>query len=238
MYGWRARLGILTPSLNTVTEPEFKLMTPEGVSCHYQKFAFTGGGLEGLKRLEKLVPDASELISHCQPAAVTMCCTGGSFAGGHGYDQIIINKMKERNGNLPTTTTSTSVIDALRKLKVNKISMAVPYLEEIAQVEKKFFEDYGIQVVKMKWLGKDGFEISEIPYETVYNLAKEVDKPESEAIFISCVTLHTIKIIEVLEHDLRKPIITSNQATMWNLLKLAGVNEKIEGYGQLLKQGI
>ena len=69
-------------------------------------------------------------------------------------------------------------------------------------------------------------------------MAKEVAHPESEAIFISCVTLHTIEIIEALEHDLGKPIITSNQVTMWNLLKLAGVNEKIEGYGQLLKQGI
>ena len=57
MYGWRARLGIILPSGNIVTEPEFNLMTPEGVSCHYQRFALASGGLENLKELEELILD-------------------------------------------------------------------------------------------------------------------------------------------------------------------------------------
>jgi len=237
MYGWRARLGIITPSANIVTEPEFKLMTPEGVSCHYHKFTFTGGGVEALKKLEKLVPDAAELISHIRPSAMTMCCTGGSFAGGYGYDKMLIQKMKEKNGNLPTTTTSTSMIDAFNKLGIRKVSMAVPYLEEVAMAEKKFVEDHGIQVLNIKWLNlQDAIEIAAVPKETVYSLASEADEPESEAVFISCVALHTIEVIEELEHDLKKPVISSNQATMWNLLRLANVNEKIEGYGQLLSK--
>ena len=237
MYGWRARLGIITPSANIVTEPEFKLMTPEGVSCHYQKFAFTGGGIEALKKLEKLVPDAAELIAHIRPSAVAMCCTGASFAGGYGYDKMLIQKMKEKNGNLPTTTTSTSMIDAFNKLGIRKVSMAVPNLEEVAMAEKKFVEDHGIQVLNIKWLDlQDVLEIAAVPRETVYSLASEADESGSEAIFISCVALHTIEVIEELERDLKKPVISSNQATMWNLLRLANVSEKIEGYGQLLSK--
>lgn len=60
-----------------------------------------------------------------------------------------------------------------------------------------------------------------------------VDDPESEALFISCTNLHTIEIIEKLENDLHKPVITSNQATTWNILRLAGIDDKIQGYGQL-----
>lgn len=237
MYGWRARLGIITPSANIVTEPEFNLMTPEGVSCHYQKFAFIGGGVESLKKLEKLVPDAAELISHARPSAVAMCCTGGSFAGGYGYDQMLIQKMKEKNGNVPTTTSSTSMIEAFKKLGVRKVSLAVPYLEEVAMAEKKFIEDHGIQVLNIKWLNlQDAIEIAAVPQETVYRLASEVHKPESEAIFISCIALHTIEVIGKLEYDLKKPVISSNQATMWHLLRLANINDKIEGYGQLLSQ--
>jgi len=237
MYGWRARLGIITPSANLAAEPEFELMTPEGVACYYQRFAFTGGGVEALKNLEKLVPDAAELVSHVRPSAIAMCCTGGSFVGGYGYDQILIQKMKERNGNLPTTTTSTSMIDAFNRLGVKKVSMAVPYLEEVAKAEKKFVEDHGIQVLNIKWLNlEDAVEISEVSKETVYKLASAVNEPESEAIFISCVALHTIEVIEALEHDLEKPVITSNQVTMWNLLRLANVNEKIDGFGQLLSK--
>jgi len=237
MYGWRARLGILTPSANVVTEPEFELMRPEGVSCHYQKFHFTGGGVEDLRNLEKVVPDAAELISHAGLAAVAMCCTGGSFAGGYGYDKMLIQKMQDRNGNLPTTTTSTAMIDAFNELGIKKVSMAVPYLEEVAMTEKKFIEDHGIQVLNIEWLSvPDALEDAAISSETVYNLAKEVDEAESDAILISCVALHTIEIIEALECDLKKPVITSNQVTMWKLLRLANVNERTEGFGRLLSE--
>jgi maleate cis-trans isomerase len=235
MYGWRARLGIITPSSNIVTEPEFKLITPTGVSCHYQKFAFIGGGVEALKGLERLVPDAAELISHVRPSAVAMCCTGGSFAGGLGYDQLLIRKMKERNGNVPTTTSSTAMIEAFKTLGVKEVSLAVPYLEEVAMAEKKFVEDHGIKVVSIKWLGlQDSIEIASVPPEVVYNLACQVNESETEAVFLSCIAMHTIGVIEKLESDLQKPVISSNQVTMWHLLRIAHINERIEGYGQLL----
>ena len=234
MYGWRARLGILVPSGIVITEPEFKLMTPEGVSCHYHRIAFLGGGLENLKKVEEGLEDATKLILHVRPSAIAMAGTGVSFVGGYGYDQVLIQKMKEINGNLPTTTTSTSVIDAFSKLGISKVSMAMPYIEEVARAAVKFVVDSGIQVINAKWLNRKA--ISDSSKETVYRLAREVDEPESEAIFIPCVGWPTIEVIEKLEYDLQKPVITSNQATMWNLLRLANVNDKIEGYGQLLSR--
>ena len=241
MYGWRARLGILVPSGIVAVEPEFGLMSPEGVSCHYHRFTFTGGGsneevIRGLKKVEEFIADASEVISHVLPSVVAMTGTGCSFIGGWGYDQILIKKIQERTGNLPTTTTSTSVIDAFKKMGITKVSIAMPYIEEVSRAAVKFMEDGGIKVLKAKWLNKTGFDIAEVSKETLYNLCREVNRPESEAIFISCVNLHTIEIIEKLEHDLEKPVITSNQATMWNLLRLANINDKIEGYGQLLSK--
>ena len=239
MYGWRARLGILVPSGIIALEPEFRLMTPEGVSCHYHRFKFSGGKSEGevLKRLrdaQEFIADASEIITHVRPAVVAMAGTGVSFIGGYGYDQILITKMKERNGNLPTTTTSTSVLDAFRKLGIKKVSMAMPYVEQVSRTAQKFVEDNGVKVLKAKWLNKAGTDIAEVSKETLYHLAREVDDQESQAIFISCIGLHTIEIIEKLENDLQKPVITSNQATMWNMLRLANINDRIQGYGQLL----
>ncbi len=236
MYGWRARLGVVIPAIILPIEPEFELMRPNGVSCHFQRFHFDGGGLEGLKAIETVVADAAGMVSLVRPTAVAMCCTGGSFAGGYGYDRKLIKKMQEKNGNLPTTTASTSVIDALKVMNVKNISMAVPYIQEIADVERKFIEDHGIHVNNMNNLGIDGFDMNEVPYETVYDLAKESNHPESEAIFISCVGLHTVEIIEALETDLQKPIVTSNQACMWNLLRMANIREKILGFGKLLSE--
>jgi len=239
MYGWRARLGILVPSGIIAIEPEFRLMTPEGVSCHYHRFKFSGGNSEGevVKRLrdaQEFIADASEIITHVRPAVVAMAGTGVSFIGGYGYDQMLIRKMKERNGNLPTTTTSTSVLDAFRKLGIKKVSMAMPYVEQVSRTAQKFVEDNGVKVLKAKWLNKAGTDIAEVSKETLYHLAREVDDQESQAIFISCIALHTLEIIEKLENDLQKPVITSNQATMWNMLRLANINDRIQGYGQLL----
>jgi maleate cis-trans isomerase len=70
---------------------------------------------------------------------------------------------------------------------------------------------------------------------SAYISAKEVDVPEAEAIFISCTAWRTIEIIELLEKDLGKPVITSNQATMWAILKKMGIRG-VEGYGKLLRE--
>jgi len=242
MYGWRARLGVLVPSGIIAIEPEFRLVTPDGVSCHYHRFNFSGAGRDDeelvarLKKAEDYVADAAALICDVRPAVVAMTGTGVSFINGYGHDQRLIRKMMERNGNLPTTTTSTSVIAALNKMGIKKVSVAMPYVEAVARAAAKFVADSGIQVLEAKWLGKSGFDIAEVTPETVYQLAKEVDKPESGAVFISCTNLHTFEVIDKLEQDLQKPIITSNQATVWNMLRMAGVNDRIEGYGQLLSK--
>ena len=235
MYGWRARLAVLTPSANVITEPEFELMVPEGVTCHYQKFHFTGGGVEDLKNLEKLVPDAGELLSHARPDAMAMCCTGGSFAGGVGYDQKMIQKMQDRNGGLPTTTSSTAMIEAFQVLGVKRVAMVVPYLQEVAMAEKRFIEGHGIEVRNLKWLSMPGaLDNGAISQETLVRLAKAVNDDTCDAVLLSCVAMPTVEIIDALECDLKKPVVTSNQATMWKLLRLAGVKEKCSGFGKLL----
>ena len=233
MYGWRARLGVLVPSFILATEPEFNEMTPQGVACHYHRIAFEGGGIDNLKKVKEGLEDATKLIMHVRPAAMAMTGTGVSFAGGYGYDQQMIEQMKAINGNLPTTTTSSSVIDAFHRLGVKKVSMAMPYIEEVALAAVKFVEESGIEVLHKKWLAQPP---SAVPRETVYKLALEVDDPESDAMFLPCTGWHTIEVIEKLEWALQKPVISSNQATLWNLLRLANINDKIEGYGQLLSK--
>ena len=125
------------------------------------------------------------------------------------------------------------VIVASGSMSVKKVSMAMPYGEEVALAAVKFVEESGIEVLSKKWLAQSP---STVPRETVYNLALEVDDPGSEAMFLPCVGWHTIEVIEKLEWALQKPVISSNQATMWNLLRLANINDKIEGYGQLLSK--
>jgi maleate cis-trans isomerase len=241
MYGWRARLGVLVPSGIVAIEPEFALVVPAGVACHYHRFKFTGGGKTGdvLADLEQAgdhIAAAAALITDVRPAAVAMAGTGVSFIGGYGYDLALIEKMRARNGHLPTTTTSTAVIAALKSMGIRKVSLALPYIEEVARAAAGFVADNGIEVVKSRWLGKTGWAIAEIPDEETMALAEDVDTPESDAVFISCTDLHTLAFIEELENRLGKPVVSSNQATIWQLLRLAGIDDRITGYGRLLAE--
>ena len=240
MYGWRARLGIVGGG---VAEGDFPRMIPDGVALYFQKFPMHNPKgrvtcVEDLKQPVNVFADAAELLSRVRPDAMTLNGTGLSFCGGYGYDKMIIEKMKEKNGNIPTTTSSTSVVNAVNKMGIRKVSLAMPYLEDVAKTALKFFTDNGLQILKYKWLGlpTEVKRMGDVSKEEVYHLARDVDDTHSEAVIISCVELNAIDVIQPLECDLQKPVITSNQATIWNLLRMAGVNEKIQGFGQLLSR--
>jgi len=241
MYGWRARLGVLVPSGNIVTEPEFNRVVPEGVTCHYHRFAFTGDGrnqdvMGGVRAAAENIAGAAAMVGAARPSVIAMTGTAVTFIGGGGYDLKLIEEMRRRTGDIPVTTTSTSVIDAFHRLGAARVSVAMPYIEEVARALIRFIEDNGIPVLKYQWLDKRGFEISEVSGETLRRLAAEVDTPESEAVLISCTSLHTFEVIEDIERELKKPVVTSNQATLWNMLRLAGIEDKIEGYGRLFSR--
>lgn len=69
----------------------------------------------------------------------------------------------------------------------------------------------------------------------IKDFARSIDRPEAEAIFVSCSALRSLDVLEDLEQDAGKPVVTSNQAMIWETLRLAGVDDKIEGYGKLLR---
>jgi maleate isomerase len=143
--------------------------------------------------------------------------------------------MKANNGGIPTTTASTAAVDALKALGVSKISLATPYPEALTKVQENFLRGNGLEVLHSTWIREKTGLSSELGPEKVHGLALEANWKESEAVFISCVTLHTAKLIQTLEKELMKPVITSSQVTMWRLLRLAGVNAKLKGFGQLFQ---
>ena len=236
-------MGVLIPSGITILEGDLILMAPEGVSCHYHRYRFTGGKpgdekdvMEGLRKAGDYIVDATELILHARPSVIVFGGTGTSFIGGHGHDQKLIDTMQKISGGLPATTTSTAMIKALKTVGAQKISVATPYVEGATKAAVNFIEAHGIEVVEVKWLGLAGPDISATNKETAYQLVKSVDRDESDAIFISCIDFDVLGIIQTLETDLGKPVITSNQATMWDMLRLAGIKDPIKGFGRLLSE--
>lgn len=233
MYGWKAMIGLILPSLNGIMEPELNAMAPEGVSVHATRLLLPSGpSLEDLKKMAEGTESAAELLASAGVNIIAYACTSGSLVGGAGWDKKLINRI-EKAIPLPATTTSTAVIRACRELGVSKVALATPYDEATNQVEKEFLETHDIEVVNMKGLNLHGDELRKAPPETTYNLTCEVDTDKADAVFISCTGFKTITIIEKLEQKLGKLVFSSNTATMWDVLKKLGVTEALKGYGKL-----
>jgi len=236
MYGWRVRIGILVVASDTTCESELHTIAPEGVSIHTSRMAFPGAvTAETVGKLADEAENAAELLIPAAVNVIAFCCTSGSFIKGAGWDREIIKKIERRFPSVIVTTTSTAVLEAFKVLEIKKVAVATPYIDEVNAALKKFLEIEKFPVVSIEGLRiKEDLETNKQPPEVAYNLARKVNVPEADGVFISCTSFRTFDIIETLERDLRKPVVTSNQATIWDALKKADVHGPIKGYGKLL----
>jgi maleate cis-trans isomerase len=126
-----------------------------------------------------------------------------------------------------------AVAAALQKLKVERVALGAPYSADTTAQGKAHLEAYGFRVVAHDNL-KGVTNIYDETAERAYRLARSVDRPEAQAVFLSGTGMPTLTVLETPETDLGKPVISSNLAMMWHALRLAGVGAKVAGYGRLL----
>jgi maleate isomerase len=206
-------------------------MAPEGVSIHSSRIAHTDDSEESLLHMVEVAPDAAELLAHANVNAICFGCTGASFLK-TGLDQEIIKTM-EGATKTPSTTTSTAINDALSSLGIKSVAIASPYSESTNERLAEFLVYSGFKVVSQK--GLDVECPAFLPPENAYRVATDANCDEADAILISCTNFRSLEVIEQLEKDLGKPVISSNTASMWKLMQLAGATDTIPGAGKLFQ---
>ncbi len=233
MYGWRGRIGLMVPTGNSVMEPEFQRMAPDGVTAHASRVYLKDVTPESLRAMEDGVERSAIDAASVRVGVLAFGCTSGSFVGGKGYDGRLIKTMEDATG-VPATTTSTAVIRALEAFGVSRVALATPYTDEVTELEVKFLQDEGFEVTNWKGGGIVGVaDIQDCPPEVSDRRARQVDSDRAEAVFISCTGFRTIENLEKLEADLGKPVISSNQATFADSLRILGVDDVAPGFGGL-----
>ncbi len=236
MYGWRGRIGLIVPSVNTVIEPEFYKMVPGGIGVYATRVKNAKATPEDLLRMSGFIGRAAEELSTANVDVIAYGCTSGSLVKGVQWEKDLCGKIEKLTG-VPAITTSGAVIQALRVTGISKLVVATPYPEELNILEKRFLEQNNIKVLNIRGLGiMEAVKIGERSPEFVYRFARDVFVPKAEGIFISCTNLRTIEIIERLENDIGRPVITSNQTTFWASLRKIGCREPVKGYGRLLRE--
>jgi len=145
-------------------------------------------------------------------------CTTGSLVHGPGYDEDIEARLEAEAG-VPAVATAASIKRAFDVLDVDSVAVTTPYIEDLNRREAEFLEAAGYDVVAIDGLGlSSNTEIGAQDPQTAADAARNVDDPDADAVFISCTNYRTFDIIPELERELDKPVVTSNQATLWDAL--------------------
>jgi maleate isomerase len=236
-YGDRLRAGIIVPSGNPVAEPEIRAMLPEGVTGLITRLALRGSSDRELMAMLDGLEDAARLVADAGVATVVFHCTAAStFAPELGGE---IRARIERASGVPAFATSDALAAAFPALGATRIALLTPYNDAVHTREIAFLDGLGVEVVADANLGLEtNAEMARLsPDEllawAVGRMAAHADAAV-DAVFLSCTALRSAGIVAALEAQGGRPVVTSNQAMVWHLLRTNGVTTPRPGFGRLL----
>jgi maleate cis-trans isomerase len=227
------RVGMIVPSVNAVIEPDYARLGLAGITFHASRVMLRETTPEGLREMNAGVAQAAELIASVTPDVVAFACTSGSFIDG---EAALAHQLEtlERIVGCPVVATSRCIVQSLQALGIRRVALATPYLDSVNEAERAFLESHGFEVVRIEGMGLSGKAIREVTPDTVAELVRRADVPEAEAVFVSCTDFRALEIAGSMEAELGKPVLTSNQVTLWGILRALGLSASIPGYGGLL----
>ncbi|MEV6321721.1 Asp/Glu/hydantoin racemase [Nocardia sp. NPDC051787] len=212
-------IGIIAP-FDLALERELWRWAPLEVSLHLARTPYEPVPVS--LEMAELVSDAAHLtaatrnVLHVEPEVVAYLCTSGSFIKGLAYEKSLRETIC-RAGAQDAVTTSGALLEAIRHLRLTRISVLTPYDEILTHKLHEFLAEAGCAVARSDHLGLGG-GIWKVSYRTIAERIAGADDPTAQAVFVSCTNLPTYDVIEPLEQALGKPVLTANQLTMWACL--------------------
>ena len=232
-YGTRARIGVLLPSTNTASEPQFHAFAPPGVTFHITRLQLVSSDEADVLAMADRAEEGAALLAQANVDLIVFHCTAATTYY-EGADDEIVERINKLTG-LPVTTTSKSVVAALERLQARKIVLATPYPPHINQREVEFLARAGFEVVHETGMGiHDGFEMFNPTPQEWHRYVIEHRRAEADAYFVSFAAIRATDVIESLEAELDRPVVTSNSAVVWHSLQSVGATDPIPAFGKLL----
>lgn len=217
-------VGVIAP-FDLALDRELWRWAPENVSLYLTRTAFVpvpvSVEMASLISDEAAVHSATRDLLSPEPDVVVYACNSGSFVNGAAGERGLVNVMLEA-GAPAAVTTSGALVQALEALGVHRLATATPYVDSVSERLEGFLNEHGVEVVRQVGLGLTG-QIWKVSYRDVVEIVRSADRPEAEAMFISCTNLPTYDIIGPLEQELGKPVLTANQVTIWAALRTMGL---------------
>ncbi len=230
----QASIGLIIPSGNRLTEPQFNQYLPSGVGAHVTRLRMTGKFRKPLAELQRPLIEAAEALSDLQPSLIVFHCTANSMESGLAHEKAIVDIIEQASG-CPTITTAQALTQAFDRVGIKKLVLISPYVQATNQLEVNYLSETGYTVLHEKGLALESQAYSTITPEEWKNVVKENLRAEADGYFLSCTNTRMIEAVADLENELGKPVVNSNQATIWACLKKLGINHSDPRLGRLFQ---
>src|SRR5262245_16055264 len=189
-------------------------------------------------RMNAEIESGARYLATARVDAISYGCTTGSFFKGPGWDREMI-ALIERTAEVPALATSPSVVEALRFFGARRISVATPYPEWNNQRLRAYLALQGFEVLNLEAeptaarAGNQG--INDQDPSVVADFAARACRPEADALLCSCTAWRSVEAAEEIERRTGRPVVTSNQASIWMTLRRLGHTAPVTGFGRLLQ---
>lgn len=228
-----ARIGLIIPSSNRLTEPQFHSYAPPGVGVHVTRLRMTGKWHKTPSELKEAIVEAAAVLSDTEPGVIAFHCTASSMEEGLEGEASLVRIIEKASGR-PAITTAQAINEALRHLKVKKLVLISPYVAETNEHEVCYLREAGFEVVHEVGLGLTGSdEYIAVSPERWIDITRSNSRAGADGYLLSCTNTRMIEVIDELERSLGKPVVTSNQATLWACLAKLRASQPIQRLGKL-----
>lgn len=236
----RVRLGMLTPSSNTVLEPVTIAMTADApqVSSHFQRFRVTRISLEpdDLSQFQtSTIVQAAELLSDAKVHVIGWSGTSGSWLG-QASDEALCAKIFERTG-IAATTSVLAINEILSITNSRKVALISPYQPDIQQKIIQNYASLGVDCSIERHLNDPGnYSFAQWSEDQIADLIGDVAKDAPDAIMVMCTNFRAAPIVDRMEQETGIPIYDSIAAVVWKSLFMAGIDPSlVKGWGSLFQ---
>jgi maleate cis-trans isomerase len=228
------RIGVLLPSSNSVQEPDFSSVLPKHITLHVARMRLSNVEADSTLRIVQEIEAESQKLADADVDVIIFAATAPSSRKGIGYDRELVSRISAASGK-PATTASTALLEALRVLSAKTIVLGAPWSEAINETAAAFVEANGIKVAAKEALGLvRNLDIGLLDSQSAYDIGRRADRPDADAVMLACGNWSTFAIIDPLERDLGKPVLTTNQVSLWHALHMIG-GGPLPGLGVLLR---
>ncbi len=218
--GWlcqpRARIGLIIPSVNCMSEPQFHHFAPAELAIHVARARITGAWRRPIAEMKQEIAAAAAMLADCSPDLIVYHCTDSSMREGVAGEERVVDIIRHETG-IETLATSALVVEALRALAIESLVIVSPYANN--DVIARYLRERGFAVVHDVALGLTPHAFAAVSPERWLEVARENARPEADGIFLSCTNTTQIEAIADIEQSLGKLVVNSNQAVLWGCMK-------------------